>query len=272
MWHRRDVAAAVILAAGSGHRISAVTAGCPKPLLPIDGKIGSITFLDWHLRCLSQAGVRRICVVGNKAIYGWQSDKADVPRIEWILNPTSDLSTSGSGHSASFAWEPAHGILDGKSRVILMDADIVYDPALLTRLIDAAGDDSKILVCGQFRDTDEEVLVFGAHGRPRRQGKGLLATPLVEGLECMGEATGILLWEPRDHEVLRAASEWSLAYSTAKLRTEHEDITQHLMLMDRMQAVTLEQEMFMEVDTPDEYAVLVDTFYPELAARLRRPW
>src|SRR5690242_21953331 len=112
----REIGAAVILAAGSGFRISAIAAGRPKPLLPIDGEAGSITFLDWHLRCLSQAGVPRIFAVGNGAIYGWQSRQAGLPRIEWILNPTVDLSTSGSGHSASFAWHPELGILDGRSR------------------------------------------------------------------------------------------------------------------------------------------------------------
>lgn len=266
----KEVATAVILAAGSGYRISAVARDRPKPLLPIDGQNGSITFLDWHLRCLSGVGVRRICIVGNTATNGWQSSFADAPRAESILNPTSDLTTSGSAHSASFAWHHAPDILDGRSRVVLMDADIVYDPAALARLIEAPGDDSKTLVCGHYRDTAEEVLVFGTGGRPRRHGKGLLGTPMVSGLECLGEATGILLWEPSDHEALRAATEWCLSYSSARTRSEHEDATQHMMSMARMQAVSLHEEMFMEVDTPDEYATLTDVFYPELAARLHR--
>ena len=266
----KEVATAVILAAGSGYRMSALAKDRPKPLLPIDGQNGSITFLDWHLRCLSSVGVRRICIVGNAVTCGWQSSFADAPRAEWILNPTSDLSTSGSGHSASFAWHRSLDILDGRSRVILMDADIVYDPAALNRLIEAPGHDSKTLVCGHYRDTAEEVLVFGTDGRPQRHGKGLLGTPMVSGLECLGEATGILLWEPRDHEALRAATEWCISYSTARTRSEHEDATQHMMSMGRMQAVSLHDEMFMEVDTPDEYATLISVFYPELAARLKR--
>lgn len=266
----KEVATAVILAAGSGYRISAITKDRSKPLLPIDGQNGSITFLDWHLRCLSDVGVRRICIVGNAVTYGWQSALPNAPRAEWILNPTLDLSASGSAHSASFAWHRALDILDGRSRVLLMDADIVYDPAALKRLIEAPGEDSKTLVCRHYRDTGEEVLVFGSDGRPRRHGKGLLGAPMVAGLECLGEATGILLWEPRDHEALRATTEWCLSYSTAKTRTEHEDVTQHMMSMARMQAVSLDREMFMEVDTPEEYATLVNVFYPELSARLQR--
>jgi choline kinase len=266
----KEVATAVILAAGSGYRMSAIAKDRSKPLLPIDGQNGSVTFLDWHLRCLSDVGVRRICIVGNSVTYGWQSALPNAPHAEWILNPTSDLAASGSAHSASFAWHHALDILDGRSRVLLMDADIVYDPAALKRLIEAQGEHSKTLVCRHYRETGEEVLVFGTNGRPRRHGKGLSGTPMVAGLECLGEATGILLWEPRDHEALRAATEWCLSYSTARTRTEHEDVTQHMMSMARMQAVSLDREMYMEVDTPEEYATLVNVFYPELSARLQR--
>jgi choline kinase len=227
-----DVATAVILAAGSGYRMSSLTQNRSKPLLPIDGPSGSMTFLDWHLRSLSEIGVRRICVVGNTTNFGWQSAAfKDSPSIEWILNPTDDLATSGSAHSASFAWRHSLGILDGQRRVIMMDADIVYDPAVLARLIAAPGEDSKTLVCPHHRNTGEEVLVFGTGDRPQRHGKGLLGTPMVAGLECLGEATGILLWESRDHAVLRAVTEWSLMFSTAGTRSEHEDVTQLMMSM-----------------------------------------
>jgi choline kinase len=266
----KNVATAVILAAGAGDRLSAVAKNRSKPLLPIDGENGSITFLDWHLRCLSDIGVHRICIVGNSVTYGWQSALLNAPRAEWILNPTPDFSTSGSAHSASFAWHRALNVLDGCSRVILMDADIVYDPAALRRLVEAPGDGSKTLICGRFHETGEEVLVFGTNRQPQRQGKGLAGTPMVAGLECLGEATGILLWEARDHDALRAATEWCLSYSTARTRSEHEDVTQHMMSMGRMQAVLLDQEMFMEVDTPEEYATLVDAFYPDLMIQLNR--
>jgi hypothetical protein len=81
----------------------------------------------------------------------------------------------------------------------------------------------------------------------------------------MGEATGILLWEPGDHATLRAVTDWQIQYSTPKARSEHEDITQRMMLLDRMSAVPLGPgHSFMEVDTPDEYKVLVEEFYPRI--------
>lgn len=258
---------AVILAAGLGNRISAVSKDTPKPLLPLDGKPGGPTFLDWHLECLSKVGVREIYIVGNNVTAGTQLRAMSRIQATWIKNPTEDLSTSGSGHSTWFAWNAQHDILDGRSRVILMDADIIYEPSLLETLAKSTGPRSKSLVCSDYRHTHEEVLVFAEQGKktPRFHGKGLLGTGLVANCTCLGEATGILLWEPGDHALLREVTEWTIRFSTAKTRSEHEDITQRMFLLDRMDAVLFGKERrFMEVDTPDEYAVLVREMYPAL--------
>lgn len=261
----RGIDKAVILAAGRGNRIAAAAAGTPKPLLPIDGRPGGPTFLDWHLECLGALGVGDIVLVGNRVTCG-QPLRAMAGRpVRWVLNPSDDLAGSGSAHSADFAWRK--GVLDGKSRVLLMDADIVYDPALLNLLAAAPGNRSKILVHPDFRHTHEEVLVFADASGPRLQGKGLLGTPMVEGLRCIGEATGILLWEPGDHAALEAASAWALGYSTAKTRTEHEDVTNALLRIGRLEAVTCPPDsLFMEVDTPEEYALLTGEVAPRLRA------
>ena len=197
--------------------------------------------------------------------------KMTVP-LRAMPTTTLDLSTSGSGHSTAFAWNSPHEILDGKSRVVLMDADIVYEPDVFVRLGTASGGRSKTLVCSAYRHTNEEVLVFSrpeASEIPAFHGKGLLGTALVRHLACVGEATGILLWEPEDHALLRAVTDWTMGYSTAKTRSEHEDITQRMMLLDRMQTVGLGDDvLFMECDTPDEYEVLTREFYPALRAKL----
>jgi choline kinase len=262
---------AVILAAGLGNRISAVSKHTPKPLLPLDGNDGGPTFLDWHIEHLSAVGVREIYLVGNKVTFGTKLRAAERRPVTWILNPTDDLSTSGSGHSTWFAWNSEHQILDDKSRVVLMDADILYDPALLELLATASGPESKTLICSDFRHTQEEVLVFADpkdSAVPRYHGKGLLGTKLVEGCTCLGEATGILLFEPNDHALLRDVTDWTIKFSTAKTRSEHEDITQRMMLLGRMRAVRFGKErLFMECDTPDEYQMLVKEMYPSLTKK-----
>lgn len=268
----RRIDKAVILAAGRGNRIAAASAGTPKPFLPLDGRPGGPTFLDWHLTCLKALGVGEILLVGNRETCGRALRSATDGSARWLLNPTEDLTTSGSAHSAAFAWE-APGVLDGRSRVLLMDADVVYDPAALRLLAEADGPRSKLLVHPDFRHTDEEVLVFADAGGPRLQGKGLLGTPMVEGLSCLGEATGLLLWEPGDHAALKAASDWTLGFSTAKMRAEHEDVTNALLRAGRLTAVSCPSEtLFMEVDTPDEYAALRSEVSPLLARLMPEAW
>lgn len=260
---------AVILAAGLGNRISAASRGTPKPLLPIDEE--GNTFIDWHLRALSAAGVREIYIVGNQATFGTKTNAMAEVKATWILNPTEDLSTSGSGHSAQYAWNSEHGILDDNSRVVLMDADIVYDPKIYGLIASGNAERSTTLICSDYRHTDEEVLVFGEGGRngaPRIHGKGLLGTGLVRDEDCIGEATGILLFEGKDHRFLKRATDWCISFSTAKKKSEHEDITQRMMLADRMGSVTFGKDVaFMECDTPEEYEILRREMMPRLGAR-----
>jgi choline kinase len=189
----------------------------------------------------------------------------------WILNPTEDISTSGSGHSTWFAWQASHNILDDASRVVLMDADVLYDPALFQLLRNADPTlGSKTLVCSDYRETNEEVMVFApAGGKPALHGKGLLQTPLTEGLTCLGEASGILLWEPQDHAALKSVTEWVMRYSTAKARSEHEDITQRMMSIGKVQCVPFSREYdFMECDTPEEYTELREVMYPKIKGKV----
>lgn len=262
---------AVILAAGRGSRLAAVAGGTPKPLLPIDptGR-GGLTFLDWHVRCLAAVGVREIYLVGNRLTAGARVAAADGVTSQWILNPTEDLARSGSAHSMWLAWTSPHRILDGRSRVVLMDADIVYDPALL-RLLADDGDlaHSKLLVATQHRDTGEEVLVYGdprVPNVPRRLGKGLAGTEAVAGAPCLGEAAGIVLWEPADHALLEALTDWSVRSSVLGTRSEHEDVTQLLMLRDRVRAVRFGAEHpFIEVDTPADYERLRNDVFPRIS-------
>ena len=273
MTARGTVDKAIILAAGMGRRIAGAPLGSqiPKPLLPLDDS-GTLTFLDWHLRALAAAGAKEIYIVGSKVTFGTKLAAMDrlghVPTT-WIMNDFPG-DVSGSGHSAHLAFTSEYGILDGKSRVVLMDADIVYDPSIYADLAHGESAGSKTLVCGRFRETDEEVMVFGDdRGVPRIHGKGLLGTPMVKDLSCMGEATGILLLEPKDHPTWLAAAAWCMKFSTAKTRSEHEDITQRVMSMGSLDAVVFDDDTrCMECDTPDEYVVLRRDMVPRWLPKL----
>jgi choline kinase len=261
---RSRVDKAIILAAGMGKRISSAPAAAntPKPLLPLDDS--GLTFLDWHLRALAAHGAKEIYLVGSKVTFGTRIAAMEKIPATWIMNEFPG-EQSGSGHSTHLAFTSPHAILDGRSRVVLMDADVVYDPSLFAELASAPGGRSKTLVCSKYRETDEEVMVFGDErdGAPRVHGKGLLSTPLVRGMKCLGEATGLLLLEPEDHPLWLASAAWCMQFSTAKTRSEHEDITQRLMIARALDAVSFDDDRrCMECDTPDEYEIVRSEMVP----------
>ena len=259
---------AIILAAGMGKRISKApeARATPKPLLPLDAS--GLTFIDWHLRALAAHGAREIYLVGSTVTFGTKVLAMEKVPATWIMNDFPG-DQSGSGHSTHLAFTSAHGILDGRSRVVLMDADVVYDPSLFAELAAAPGPRSKTLVCSKYRETDEEVMVFGDAEGPRVHGKGLLGTPLVRGMRCLGEATGLLLLEPEDHALWLAAAAWCMKFSTAKTRSEHEDITQRLMLARALDVVSFDDDRrCMECDTPDEYDVVRAEMVPRWRPKL----
>lgn len=255
---------AIILAAGMGRRISKApaSASTPKPLLPLDDT--GLTFLDWHLRSLAAHGAKEIYLVGSTVTYGTRVAAMDHIPATWILNDFPG-ELSGSGHSTHLAFTSKHTILDGRSRVVLMDADVVYDPALVAELASAPGRHSKTLVCSQYRETHEEVMVFADErdDTPRVHGKGLLGTPLVRGMRCLGEATGLLLLEPEDHSLWLSAAAWCMQFSTAKTRSEHEDITQRLMMVRALDVVSFDDDRrCMECDTAEEYEIVRSEMVP----------
>jgi choline kinase len=252
---------AIILAAGVGKRIAGVTQA-PKPLLMLE-EASRITFLDWHLRSLAAHGAKDIYIVGSPATFGAHINAAEKIPVTWVMNDFEN-EKSGSGHSTHLAFTSVHKILDGKSRVVLMDADVVYDPTLLSLLANAPGPRSKTLVCSKYRETHEEVMVFvDEAGRPRVHGKGLLGTPIVRELKCAGEATGLLLLEPEDHQLWLQASAWCMQFSTPRTRSEHEDITRQIMIAGGIDVVSFDDDKrCMECDTPEEYEVVKRDMVP----------
>ncbi len=265
----RPVTKALILAAGLGNRLRKLGTGTPKPFVPIDREDRDFTFIDLHIHNLTTIGVKEIYLVGNQVTFGREFNHDPEVIIHWILNPTEDLANSGSAHSAWFAWNSEFNILDGESRVILMDADIAYTHHIMRMLAQSPMEQSKTLICKKTQDDNEEVLVFAKDGIPYLHGKGLLGTPMTTDLECLGEATGILLFEPKDHAMIKAANDWMVRYTSAKTRVEHEDLTQMLMHKRLLRAVTFgDEHLFMECDTPEEYDLLLNEVFPQIKLTL----
>lgn len=272
---------AVILAAGRGSRIAEETVDRPKSCLPIGprrlGESEPTSFLRRQVELLRDFGVAPIVIVVGYCRERIYEELASWgPDVKTVLNPTPDIKTSGSLHSFQFAAYSELGILDGRQQTLLMDADIVYHRDVLGRLLDSP-EESALLVCRRYEQNLEEVLVFGSPDEPRFLGKGL-SGDLVCDLPCLGEATGIVKFAPVDHPLVRRTIDWMVGdptldeesprgkgFGPAKRATEHEELTQRFMHYGRMRAVVFGEEIpFMEVDTPEEYALLRETVYPRI--------
>lgn len=267
--------AAIILAAGRGQRLSDFSS-TPKPLLPVSGRAGDSCFLDMHLRSLAHHGVKEVVIVGNsttaRAPLRSILQLAGKLNVRMVLNPTDDLSTSGSAHSLWHAMHHASGLLDGQRRVVFMDADMVYDDDVFARLAAADPRRSATLVTARLDDSRaDQIVVWADPHAPHnavRHGARLQGTPFVDGLTAVGAATGIVLMAPSDHARFIGVTDWVINNSSAGTRSAHEDVTQAMMTLDLVDVVALDPATtFFAVDTPADYEQLTTKVWPEVVQR-----
>lgn len=273
---------AVILAAGRGSRLGNRTGEIPKAMLPLGPRSTKdpteTCFLRRQIEVLKAAGVGQVVVVvgylRDAILHGLEDWKLGV---EVVVNPTPEIQTSGSLHSLQFAVNSPYGIMSGKEDTLFMDADIVYDRRVLTKLLDPKDSGSSLLVCGKIEQDSEEVLVHGTAERPRFLAKGL-SEELCGGAPCLGEAVGIVKMAAADHALARKTIDWLLGdprapegtprfkgFGPARRATEHEELTQRFMHYGKMHAVLFGTELaFMEVDAEHEYEECTKNMYPRL--------
>jgi L-glutamine-phosphate cytidylyltransferase len=116
---------AVILAAGTGSRLTEVSHGLPKCLLPI----GEQTLIEHQLEALSDAGIGQVLIV-----VGYKSDevrKVVGNRATYIDNDR--YAQTNSLFSLSLASEWVQGPF------VLMNSDVLFHPDILHRLLSKKG-------------------------------------------------------------------------------------------------------------------------------------
>lgn len=150
---------ALILAAGMGRRLREPEAGqrkMPKAMLEFDGK----TLLARHVKILRGLGIRNITVVIGFAASQMRAALAALdegPPVCVVVNPDF---REGSVVSL---WV-GRAVLRSGSPVILMDADVLYDARLMTRLIDSLNTDC-LLLDREIEPGDEPVKLCVRDGR-----------------------------------------------------------------------------------------------------------
>lgn len=176
---------AIILAAGRGSRLAEHNPeGRPKCLMEFGGR----SLLDRHLELLNRRGIRQASLV-----IGYEADRIiehvgtlfSRPDLAFHFNPRYE---QGSVLSLLAARET----LEAGVPVIVMDADVLYDPAILQALVDTDIENCYLLD-RDFEDGDEPVKIAiedDVMVEFRKQ--------LADGLsyDTIGESVGFFRFEP----------------------------------------------------------------------------
>jgi choline kinase len=181
---------AILLAAGVGKRLRPITDTTPKCLI----KVGVRTLLERHLEAFEFCGIKDIViVVGHLA----ERVKAFVERhgpdgfqFEFVVNDRYKLGSILSLHAAR------HALAGG---ALVMDADVLYPPLLLARLVNSAAP-SCLLMDRRTKATGEEMMLASRGGRVCR-----ITRQPGESWEAIGEGVGFLKVSAEHAPILEAA-------------------------------------------------------------------
>ena len=208
---------AIILAAGLGLRLQQPPQQqFPKCLLRFQG----MTLLERHLRALRALGVNEV-----ELALGFRPEQveAELDRLGWqprpsaVLNPRYDLGSVLTVHTMADA-------LTRGGDVLLMDADVLYDEAILQALVAGPSTD-RLLIDRDFEAGDEPVKLCLKDGVPVE-----LRKQLAVGLEyaTIGESVGFFRF--REDTARRLAEIVAGYVESGRQNMPHEEAVRDLLL------------------------------------------
>lgn len=243
------VARAVLLAAGRGVRMGKED-GPPKCLL----EFGGTTLLERHLSILERLGLRRVALG-----VGYRADRVEAAlerypgsiEVYTVVNPDYEQG------SAVTLWTLREHLAGGGAS-LLMDADVLYDPALLQRLLDTEHE-SCFLLDRDFEDGPEPVRLGIRDGRPVEFRKGAQGE-----FDLVGESVGFFRLGQRTARDLAARSE---AWIEAGRRDEpYEEILREELLEhpERFGWEDVTGLPWIEIDFPEDVVRAREEILPRL--------
>ena len=182
---------AVILAAGLGRRIAALTNGRPKALLEVNGR----ALVEREMDALAAAGFHRVVLVTGHApvaLRGLLSQgRAGLELVErW--NPA--FATANNIVSLLNAGDALEG------GFCLLNSDIVFHPSILAELATLSEGNWLVVDGDEPLGAEEMKVSLDGHGEITRISKGL------EPLAAAGEFIGISRFDARGSAVLTATA------------------------------------------------------------------
>jgi choline kinase len=178
------VARACILAAGVGNRLGDLQDKPPKALLEFGGQ----SLLSRHLANLARIGVDSVAIGTGYRAGDLQAEAMRAGfsgEITFVHNPDF---TEGSVITMAVLGE---AMMSAGGPVILMDADVMYDPKLMARLANSAHANC-LLVDRDFEEGDEPVKVCVRGENDLVNFRKIVETPY----DWCGESVGFFKWSP----------------------------------------------------------------------------
>jgi choline kinase len=196
---------AIILAAGVGRRLQGITGGRPKCLIELGGR----TLLSRHVTYLAHCGVRQVIIVVGFAQELIRNAMEAEPYAHDIRFVVNEQFTRGSITSL---WAARSEMNDD---VVLMDADVLYAPAILARLLHSPLR-TALLMDETVKHASEECMIAARAGRVLTLSKTLPAA-----YDEAGEGVGFFKVKKQDLSILLDSVQAQI--QAGRLDMEYED-------------------------------------------------
>jgi len=237
MTQRPQASRAIILAAGVGRRLGMVET-LPKTMLRFGGR----TLLERHFEALEAAGIEHVSITvghGRELIEAEVRRLGREDRVSFVYNPRYRDGSLVSLWAQSDLLRAGHPVL-------LMDGDVLYDPGMLARLVNAPGENI-LLVDRNIEPGDEPVKICFRDGRIvdfRKQPE--------HAHDWHGESVGFFRFSGDMSAALAARCDDYVASGPAML--EYEEAIRDLILAApaRFAAADVSDLSWIEIDFPED--------------------
>jgi choline kinase len=241
-----------MLAAGRGIRLNGGE-GLPKALLDVDGT----TLLRRHVAILRRLGIARLTLVVGFRAEAIEVELAAIGAGDWIETVANPDFHEGALVSL---WAGRHVLRSGDD-VLFMDADVLYEPEVLGRLVGSRHRNC-FLLDHDLEAGEEPVKLCIARGRIAEFGKVVAGT-----FDAIGEWPGFLRLAPAEAALLAAEVEDRIARG---LRHEPYEPAMRAVVLARPERFGWEDVTglpWIEIDTPEDLRRAREVVAPALYTR-----
>jgi len=245
---------AILLAAGQGKRFGGENPWACKVLIEVGGEC----LLDRHLDALFSQGVTRLVVTVGFEAARIEERLARIGKGRPVVTLPNPRFREGSLYSLFLAREH----LSNPGGCLVMDADVLYDPALIGVLV-RSPEPNALLFDGGLLDDEMKVGVRG--GRAVQLGKKIRA----EDYDGMGRGPGFYKVDAVAGAALARALEAMVGEGLAHL--EYEDAFNRLFVEHPLAPVEVAGRAWTEIDNLVDLKRATDEIWPRLHAEGRRP-